>query len=178
MRWFAIRVKPNFERRATIALRSRGLDEFLPVYRVRRRWSDRFQTLDLPLFPGYVFCRLDLNHRLPLLTTPGFLYVVSFGNQPAPVDDSEIEAVQSVARSGLPGTPWPSVALGHRVRLECGPLSGLEGVMIRIASQFRVCVSITLLGRGVSVEVNREWIRPLDPVGNRQPEVCSSSLAA
>jgi transcription antitermination factor NusG len=162
--WFAIRVKSNFEKKVATGLRNRGLEEFLPLYQSRRRLSDRYKTVDRPLFPGYLFCRLDLDHRLPLLTTVGFLYIVSVGKKPVPVDEDEIAAVQFVVRSGFPVMPWPSLAVGQRVRLESGPLCGLEGSVTRVGMRDRICVSITLLQRGVSVEVDRDWIRPLDPL--------------
>jgi len=160
--WFAIRVKSNFEKKVANGLRNKGLDEFLPLYRSRQCLSNRYKTVDLPLFPGYLFCRLDLDHRLPLLTTLGFLYIVSVGNKPVPVDEGEIAAVQFVVRSGVPAMPWPSLAVGQRVRLEGGPLCGLEGAVTQVGTRDRICVSVTLLQRGVSVEVERDWIRPLD----------------
>jgi transcription antitermination factor NusG len=161
--WFAIRVKSNFEKKVATGVSNKGIEAFLPMYQSRRRLSDRYKTVELPLFPGYLFCRLDLDRRLPLLTTAGFLYIVSVGNKPAPVDEREIAAVQFVVRSGFPVMPWPSLAVGQRVRLESGPLCGLEGVVIQVGMRDRICVSVTLLQRGVSVEVDRDWIRPLSP---------------
>ena len=172
--WFAIRVKSNFEKKVAAGLRNKGLEEFLPLYQSRRRLSDRYKTVDLPLFPGYLFSRLDLDHRLPLLTTVGFLYIVSVGGKPAPVDEGEIAAVQFVVRSGFPAMPWPSLAVGQRIRLEGGPLCGLEGVVFQMGMRNRICVSVTLLQRGVSVEVDRDWIRPLSTAGI--PPTQSSSV--
>src|SRR5215469_15114111 len=94
--WFALRVKPNYEKPVSVALRGKGFEEFLPLFRSRRQWSDRVKVLDLPLFPGYLFCRLNLQERMPLITTPGFLYIVGIGKNPEPVDESEIQAIQSV----------------------------------------------------------------------------------
>jgi transcription antitermination factor NusG len=162
--WFAIRVKSNFEKKVAVGLRSKGIVEFLPLYQRRRRLSDRYITVELPLFTGYLFCRLDLDHRLSLLTTPGFLYIVSVGNKPAEVDEGEVTALQRVVRSGVPATPWPSLAVGQRVRLEGGPLGGLDGVLTQVGMRHRLCVCVTLLQRGVSVEVERDWIQPLSPV--------------
>jgi transcription antitermination factor NusG len=161
--WFAIRVKSNFEKRVTTILLSKGLHAFLPEYKSRRRWSDRFRTVECPLFPGYVFCRINLNQRLAVMSTPGFLYIVSTGKTPAPVDEAELAGIQSVVHSGLPSLPWPSLVPGQRVRLESGPLSGLEGTLLHVENQRRICVAVTLLQRGVSVEVDREWILPIGP---------------
>ena len=159
--WFALRVKPNYEKRVATALRGKGFEELLPLYRSKRQWSDRVKVMDLPLFPGYLFCRLDLASRLPLVTTPGFLYIVGVGKNPQPVDEAEILAVRSVMRSGVPVTPWPSLVVGQKVRLQHGPLRGLVGVLTKIANQQRMYVSVTLLKRSISVEVAPDWIQPV-----------------
>lgn len=159
--WFALRVKPNYEKPVAAMLRGKGFEEFLPLQRTRRQWSDRVKMMDLPLFPGYLFCRLNLEDRMPLLTTPGFLYIVGIGRNPEPVDDSEIVAIQSVLRSGVPATPWPSLMVGQKVQLKHGPLRGLVGVLTKIANQHRMYVSVTLLKRSISVEVAPEWIQPV-----------------
>jgi transcription antitermination factor NusG len=164
--WFAVRVKSNYEKPVSTALRGKGFEEFVPMYRARRQWSDRIKVIDLPLFPGYLFCRIDLNKRLPLLTTPGFLYLVGKGKTPEPVDEQEVIAIQSVVRSGLPALPWPSVVVGQKVRLEHGPLRGVEGVVAKIADQHRIYVNATLLQRSVSVQVDPEWITSVDGSGS------------
>jgi transcription antitermination factor NusG len=161
--WFALRVKPNHEKPVAATLRGKGLEEFLPLLRTRRQWSDRVKVMDLPLFPGYLFCRLNLQDRMPLLTTPGFLYIVGIGRTPEPVDESEILAIQSVLRSGFPVTPWPSLVVGQKVQLQQGPLRGLEGILTKIANQHRIYVSVTLLKRSISIEVDPQWVRPLSP---------------
>ena len=161
--WFALRVKPNHEKPVAATLRGKGLEEFLPLLRTRRQWSDRVKVMDLPLFPGYLFCRLNLEDRMPLLTTPGFLYIVGIGKNPEPVDEGEIQAIQSVLRSGFPVTPWPSLVVGQKVQLKNGPLRGLEGVLTKIANQHRIYVSVTLLKRSISVEVDPQWVQPLGP---------------
>ena len=174
--WFALRVRPNYEKPVAAALRGKGFQEFLPLVRSRRQWSDRVKVMDLPLFPGYLFCRLNLEERMPLLTTPGFLYLVGVGKNPEPVDQSEIEAIQSVLRSGLPVTPWPSLMVGQRVRLKHGPLRGLEGVLTKIANQHRIYVAVTLLKRSISVEVAPEWIHPMNV--SSEPAPSSNNPAA
>lgn len=159
--WFAVRVKSNYEKPVSAILRGKGFEEFVPTYRSKRQWSDRVRMIDLPLFPGYLFCRLDLNRRLPLLTTPGFLYLVGKGRTPEPVDEREIAAIQSVVRAGVQAFPWPAVVVGQKVRLERGPLRGVEGVVAKIADQQRIFVNVTLLQRSVSVGVDPGWIRSL-----------------
>jgi transcription antitermination factor NusG len=124
---------------------------------------NRYRTLDCPLFPGYVFCRIDLASRLPVLTTPGFLYIVGAGSVPTPVDEAEIARIQAVVHSGLPVLPWLTPVLGQEIRFACGPLSGLQGILMQVGKQNRVYVGVTLLSRGVTVEADAAWIRPIGP---------------
>jgi transcription antitermination factor NusG len=160
-RWFALSVKPRHERTSAAALRFKGYQEFVPLYQSRRRWSDRVKEIELPLFAGYVFCRFDARFRLPILTTPGVLKIVGAGRDPIPVQDSEMEALEAVARSGILAEPWPFLQAGCRVRVEEGPLRGTEGFLLEVKSRERLVLSVTLLSRSIAVEVDRDWVRPI-----------------
>ena len=119
------------------------------------------KDLDLPLFPGYLFCRFDVQVRLPILTTLGVISIVGTGKIPVPIPDQEIDAIQTMIRSDLHVQPWPQLVVGSRVLIEQGPLKGLEGVALDIKKKYRLFVSVPLLQRSVSVEIDREWVRPL-----------------
>jgi transcription antitermination factor NusG len=176
--WFALRVKPRFEKSVATIARNKGYEEFLPLYQCRRKWSDRYQSVELPLFPGYVFCQLNSEFRLPLLTIPGALHFIGVGRVPAPIDAEEIAALQAAMRSGLWAEPWPFLSAGQRVRLEEGPLAGLEGLLIQIREKQRLVVSVTLLKRSVAVEIERDWVRPLDCTRSEYPRLLKPQLAA
>ena len=157
--WFALTAKPRHEKAVATNLRSKGLESFVPVSRTRRRWTDRLQPVDLPLFPGYVFCRFTYAGRLPVLNTPGVRSVVGFCDTPTPVPDEEISRIQAIQVSGYPMQPWPYLQAGQRARIERGSLAGLEGVLIREKDLLRVVVSVELLQRAVAVEIGRDMIR-------------------
>src|SRR6516162_422069 len=157
--WFALRVRSNFEKPASQMLRQKGYEEFLPTYVQRSRWSDRTKSITRPLFPGYLFCRFDPNARLPILVTPGVVSVVGLGKTPVPISEQEIEAVQALLRSGLAAMPWPYVSVGQRLVIERGPLSGVEGILEEVKSQYRFIVSVNLLKRSVAAEIDAEWVR-------------------
>jgi transcription antitermination factor NusG len=161
-KWFAVRVKPQAEHVVATVARYKGFEEFLPVYKARRRWSDRFKWVDLPLFPGYVFCRLNEESRLPILTIPGVLHFVGIGKIPVPIDDAEVAAIRTAIQSGLCAEPWPFMNIGQRVLIEEGPLTGVEGLLIEVRKKQRIVVSVSLLKRSVAVEIERHWARPLD----------------
>ncbi len=158
--WYAVRVKPKFEKVAAHSLASKGFSSFLPLYKERRRWSDRVKLVELPLFPGYVFCSLDLRQRLPVLQTPGVLHFVNFDGEPAPVERSEIEGLQTAAGSGAALAPWPYLREGQRVVVARGPMKGLNGILLKVRDEYRLIISVTLLQRSVAVEIDREAVRP------------------
>ncbi len=129
--WFALRVRSNHEQVASLHLRSRGYEEFSPSYRVERQWSDRKKTTEQALFPGYVFCRLNPNARLPVLTVPGVMGMVGFGDGPTSIPEEEVGRVRSMLNSGLVVMPWPFLKVGETVLIERGPLAGVEGGSFR-----------------------------------------------
>lgn len=159
--WYAIRVKTQREKSIADVLRDKGYAGFLPVYTSTRRWSDRIQEVELPLFPGYLFCRFDFSNRLPILTTPGVVHIVGIGKLPQPVDDQEIAALQAIVTSGLLMQPWPFIKVGQRVVIQEGPLRDVPGILTEIKGNRKLIVSITLLQRSVLVAVDRAGIRPL-----------------
>jgi transcription antitermination factor NusG len=159
--WFALKVRTCREKLVAALLRQKGFTEFLPLYRARRRWVDRFKEVECPLFPGYLFCRFDPLNRLPVLVTPGVSSVVGVGKIPVPVDESEVAAIQAMVESGLELGPWPFLEAGERVRIEEGPLRGVEGVLTEVDKRGRLVASITLLQRAVAVEIDRQWVRPI-----------------
>jgi transcription antitermination factor NusG len=158
--WFALRVRSGSEKMVGAIAENKGIEHFLPVYQCSRRWSDRIKSLELPLFPGYLFCRLNAKYRLPVLTIPGVQHFVGIGKAPVAIDDAEIAAIQTAVRSGLRTEPWPYLTTGQRVRLDRGPLEGLEGLLVEVRKQQRIVVSVQLLMRSVSVEIERDWVTP------------------
>jgi transcription antitermination factor NusG len=159
VRWFALSVVPRKEKATAQALRAKGYEDFLPMYSVRRRWSDRVKTVEMPLFPGYVFCRFDPKIRLPILKIATVMSVAGLGKTPQPIPDAEIQALQVVCKSGMQPIPCPYLVAGAKVRILEGPLTGLEGILTE-TSGVRLVLSVTLLQRSISVEVDRDWIAP------------------
>jgi transcription antitermination factor NusG len=160
--WYALQVRPRFEKIIASTLVSKGFEGFLPLYRHRSRWSDRMKEVELPLFPGYLFCKFDINKRLPILVTPGVMHVVGVGKVAYPVDDSEIAALQSIVISGLQTEPRSYLNIGEKVRIEIGPLAGIEGILQAMRGSSRLIVSVSLLQRSVSVEINENWVVPVE----------------
>ena len=112
------------------------------------------------LFPGYVFVHLDLKDRLRVLQVPSVVRFVSFNGHPAPLPDSEIEALNSGLAGGVRAEPHPYLKVGRRVRVKHGPLAGAQGILVRRKDKFRVVLSIDLIMRSVAVEVDEADVEP------------------
>jgi transcription antitermination factor NusG len=151
--WYAIRVKPQFEKIVALRLRGKGYEEFLPMRALRRERSGRIEFFARPLFPGYIFCRFDENKRLPILITPGVLYIVTLGGRLARIDDDEIASLQSVVGSNLDIEECP-YSPGDKVLITSGALTGVQGAVSRTKQNCRVIVSVSMLKRSVAVEVD------------------------
>jgi transcription antitermination factor NusG len=159
--WYALQVRARFEQGVADHLDGKGYEWFLPLYKCRKRWSDRIKEVEAPLFPGYLFCRINLQDRLPILKTPGVIQIVGSNRTPIAVDEVEVQAIQRMVASGIPNQPWPFLAAGDRVRIESGPLCGLEGILVEFKGNHRLVLSVTLLQRSVAVEIDSAFVSSL-----------------
>ena len=166
LNWFAIYVQAKHEKVVASMLKTKGLDTCLPLTKTVRKWSDRHQEVEEPIFPGYVFCEFNSEFRTPVLRTAGVVQILGAGKRVLPLETSELDALKALERTKAPVEPWPFINKGQWVCVEKGPLAGLTGVVAECKSGLRVVVSIGLLQRSVAVEVNRSQIRPTNaPIG-------------
>jgi len=161
MPWYAAYTFAKHEKRVVRQLEERRIQSFLPTYRSVRRWKDRKKVLDLPLFPSYVFVQMNATSRLQLLSLPGVLGLVCFQGKPAPVDSDEIESLRQGLAESTIVHPHPYLKAGRRVRIRSGSLAGVEGVLVRKRDCARVVLSISLLQRSVSIDIDEADVEPI-----------------
>jgi transcription antitermination factor NusG len=180
MHWYALQVSCRKELSVAAQIESRGVECFLPRYKSIRKWSDRTKEIEQALFPGYLFSRFAYENRQQVVMAPGVLQVVGSGKEAIPVPDSEIEALQVAMRSEVATEPWPYLRAGERVKVNCGNLSGLEGILINFKGNHRVVLSVTLLQRSLALEVDLSWVTSLEEQSGRQSftRAAAGSLAA
>lgn len=175
MRWFALRVKSRHEKAVACNLQTLEFASFTPLYTARHQWADRQKTLQLPLFPGYVFCQFNPSDRFSVMRSPGIIDIVKFGDSLAPVDDGEIRALQQVIVSGCNAEPVPYLASGQPCSIVSGPLAGLRGTVVEHKNGLRLVLSVALLRRSILVEVDRE---SLEACQNLAPEKKGVAMAS
>ncbi|OLE74724.1 MAG: hypothetical protein AUG12_00675, partial [Acidobacteria bacterium 13_1_20CM_2_57_8] len=142
-------------------LKNRNIEVFLPTYKVRRRWSDRYKIIEEPLFKNYLFVNVEYERRYHDTLRPyGAVAFVTFDGKPAQIPEPEIEAIRRLVTSELPYNPHPYLKIGRRVRVRSGPLEDCEGILIRKKGLTRLVLSIHLLQQSVSAEVDADSVEP------------------
>ena len=158
--WFAVFTFSRHEKQVQAQCAQKQIECFLPTYFTRHRWKNRcFVNLELPLFPNYLFVRIDPRERVHVLKNPGVISIVSSGRDLLPISDSEISAL----RAGLLAhrmSPHPGAEIGERVRITTGPMCGAEGILERHKNELRVILRLDMLARSVCVEVGSCEIEP------------------
>ena len=156
--WFALGVTARHEKAVTRVLGHKGFETFLPLQTQRHQYASRIREFELPLFPGYLFCRFDPALRLPIVSTPGVLQVVGAGRTPIPVGENEITSLRKAVQARIPMSPFPYWQAGQKGRITSGPLTGVEGIVRSAKQPVRLVLSVTLLQRSVLLEIDADCV--------------------
>jgi transcription antitermination factor NusG len=161
-RWFAVYTRSHHEKSVAQQLGGRGIEHFLPMYTSARRWKDRVKTLQMPLFAGYLFVKVFPSRFLDVLQAYGVSRLVG-SPKPEPLEDNEIQQLQRWLSLPIGIEPHPYLRIGQRVRVSRGPLTDVEGILIRKKNVFRLVVAVDLIQRSVAMEIDAADVVP---VGN------------
>jgi len=154
LRWYAAYTRAQHEKRVAQQLAERAIEQYLPLYQAVHRWKDRRKRVDVPLFPGYVFVRIELQNRLEVLRVPSVVRLIGFNGTPTALPEGEIEHLRCALAGGLRAVPHPYLHAGSRVRVTAGPLEGMEGAIVRRKNRTRFILSFDMIMRSVAVEVD------------------------
>jgi transcription elongation factor/antiterminator RfaH len=159
--WYALYTRPRHERQVHDELLGHRIETFLPLYKVRRRWSDRYKTVEEPLFKNYLFVNLSMERYYDTLRPYGAVSFVTCDGRPAEIPAHEVEAIRVLVESELPFNPHPYLKAGRKVRVTTGPLEGCEGVLLRKKGLARLVLSVHLLQQSVIAEVDAASVEPM-----------------
>lgn len=151
--WFVVFTSPRHEKRVEQHFAARNIEAFLPTYKVKHRWKNRItREVVLPLFPNYIFVKIDRSQRVQVLEVSGVILIVGAGAGPVAVPDHHIDALKAGVAAGTI-EPHPYLTVGKRVRIKAGPMAGVEGVLSEIRGHYKFVLSIELIHQSVAVEV-------------------------
>ncbi len=152
--WYSIQTRYRFERKVTAQLQHKGLQTFLPLLEEFHRWTDRRQSVYVPLFSGYTFVRFELSAglRMELLHTEGVIGLISFGGEAAPIPAKQIDDLQKLLSHKVPCSLHAFLKVGQRVRIRGGCLDGLEGILEQSGDK-NLVISIESIQRAVAITI-------------------------
>jgi transcription termination/antitermination protein NusG len=159
----------NQEKMTAQRLANSEFEYFLPCFRSVRQWKDRRVTLEMPLFPGYVFVHMDLADRMKVLTLPSVVGLIGSKNSPSIVSPEEIDRIKRGVEFGN-ATPHSALAIGQRVLITEGALQGMSGCLLRSGNNTRVVVSIESIARSFVVDVDISWLKPIAAISHQERE--------
>lgn len=153
-RWYALRTRSRHEKVVRDQLSTQGIEPLLPTVKRLSQWKDRKKEIEVPLFSGYCFVRFASEQKLPVLKTVGVVDLVGGGQQPEPIPDEEIVALQTLMASVLPYDPHPYLHEGMMVEVVRGPLQGVKGILLRKGKSHRLIMGVKLIQQGVAVDID------------------------
>jgi transcription antitermination factor NusG len=159
--WFAVRTRARHEKKVRDRLLSRGVDLLLPLVVKRQRWSDRIQSVEMPLFSCYCFVRIANEEHRTVLEAPGVVGLVGAANRPEPIPDEEISALQQLSASRLPYEPHPYLTQGAMVEITRGPLVGVRGRLVQRDKRAQLVLSVNLIQQAAAVRIDECDVQPV-----------------
>jgi transcription antitermination factor NusG len=160
--WYALQTRTRFERRICQQVQAKHHEAYVPVSKTRHRWSDRYQTVETPIFPGYVFVRSTecTDSRLAILQTNGVYAFVAFNGIIARITDQQISDLRRLETYSGPCSPYPFLKSGRRIRIVGGCLDGLEGIFVAERGR-KLVISIAPMQRSIALDVEGYDIEPV-----------------
>lgn len=156
-KWYVLYLKPRREKKVVRELNKRNCEAYLPLYKAIRKWSDRNKRVEVPLFPNYIFVKLNFSERFSLLAIPGVVRYLTTEGKPDVVNEAEIHLIQSIIHHN-PELRNESIEIGERVRVTNGPFRNTTGYLQKAKGRTRLCVRIDSINRFVLVDVSAESI--------------------
>jgi transcriptional antiterminator RfaH len=154
--WYAVFTLPQNEKSAMRQLQLRDIETFLPTYETVTIWKNRQRVRTVrPLFPTYLFVRIENRQRYRVLQSPGVIHIVGNRREDVPIAAGEIEFLRA-STEGRKIEPYQEFVLGKRVRIKRGSMEGVEGTLVRKGNGLRFVLSITLINQCAAIEVGAE----------------------
>ena len=161
--WYAIRTRSRHEKMVADQLDKLGVENFLPLVKRTRQWSDRVKEVELPLFSGYTFVRVVLSSpdRLRVLQTHGVAGFVGINCCGTAIPDNQIEDIRTLLASEVPFEEQPFLRVGQRVRVRGGALDGVEGILSAQNDDHSLVISLEPIQRSLSVRIQGYIVEPV-----------------
>ena len=160
--WYVVYVRSRYEKNVYSALLDKGIDASLPMRTVVREWNDRKKKVQIPLFRGYVFVKIDVNiDNLNVLQTAGVVKFIGIRNKPSRIPDEQIYWMHMLVAESATVRAEKEFRQGQRVRVMIGPFKGIKGVVKRVGSRSRLVVLIESIMQAISIDIKPEYLEKI-----------------
>lgn len=153
--WYAFVTKPRHEKKTKFYLDEYGVTSYLPLRKTLSQWKDRKKWIEAPVLPSYIFCHIPYINRYDVLQLPSVVRIVSFNNQPTPVQEKELEAVKLLLAADVEFEVRSGLLVGDHVRISSGLLNGYEGEIIQERGEKMFVIHIKTLGKSIILDASR-----------------------
>lgn len=176
-KWYAIRTRSRHEKVAARELAAQGISVFLPLVTSIRQWSDRRTKVEMALFPGYTFVRVDYfsGDRVRVLRTTGVVDFVGQKAEGSSIPDEQIESIRTILIRNVPVKDHPFLNVGQRIRVRNGALSGVEGILVAVKGTRQLVISVEPIHRSLCISLDDYQIENLSGPASKHPGSNESS---
>ncbi len=160
--WYALVTRSRFEKKCEKILLEKNIIVFLPTQKVIRQWSDRKKEVELPLFPGYIFVKIDINNRSSILNTDGIARIIRFNGVDTIIPEKQIEAIKiALSEQNIIEINDIEFYKGQNVNILSGPFKGFKGKLVRKNNKGKFLITIDSIGKGILVEIGSSRIEKI-----------------
>ncbi len=160
--WYAVYTFSRSEKKFAEQLSKKGMNYYLPLISVKRQWSDRIKTIQLPVFTSYVFVKIDIqSEKIKVLETPGAHHIVSISGVPHAIPDEDLEFIRELVREFPDKVRIEREQMlqpGKKVKISRGMLKGKAAQVIRKGNQRSIRVSILGIDSTMYVDVDQDYL--------------------
>ena len=160
--WYAIYVKSRSEKKAALELTQRGIQNYLPLKKVLKQWSDRKKWVEEPLFRSYLFVHIDQQEYFDVLQAAGVVKYITFEGQAVSIPPKQIDAIRYfLEEKDFEETTFKDWKKGQSVEVVAGSLTGLTGKLIEFKGKHKLLVEIEAIGHSIHIQISKNQLRPI-----------------
>ena len=159
--WMAVYTKPRYEKKVYKYLCEKKIKTYLPLIKVKRKWSDRYQWIEKPMFTSYIFVYADKNESLNIVQTYGVHHIIKIGGEIVPIHESEIEGIRQLIEGGFNPEPTDYFVVGDEVEIIGGPLKSMIGQVSHIKGQDYFILKIDAIQHAIQCQIERRWLKTI-----------------
>ena len=157
----AVYTKPRHEKMTYKYLCEKKIKTYLPLIKVKRKWSDRYQWIEKPMFTSYIFVYAEKNESLNIVQTYGVHHIIKIGGEIVPIHESEIEGIRQLIEGGFNPESTDYFVVGDEVEIIGGPLKSMIGHVSRIKGQDYFILKIDAIQHAIQCQVERRWLKTM-----------------